>query len=295
VDSEFDHDPRDFDRRPGRNDRAEQLSALHSSGTLVLPNAWDVASAAVIAQAGAAAVATTSAGLAWSLGYRDAEQVPLADLLRALRRIVEVVDVPVTADLEAGFGASADQVARTVIAVLETGVVGANLEDAPPTASGLFEVEVAAGRVRAAREAAVAQGVPDFVINARTDVYIREIGDPATRPAEVLRRAEALAAAGADCLFVPALSDLAVLADLVARSPLPISVFTGPGELTVTQLQSVGVRRISVGPSLAEAAYTVASRLARELLESGTLTASAPWLGYGELNALLPASPSNQE
>ena len=280
--------------RLDQQDRAKLLLQLHSSGVLVLPNAWDAASAAVVAQAGAPAVATTSAGLAWSLGYRDGEQVPRADLVRLLRRIVEVVEVPVTADIEAGFGADESQVGQTVTAVLEAGVVGINLEDAPPGGSGLFDLPVAAGRIAAARNAAVDYGIPDLVINARTDVYMRDIGDPDERPAEVLRRAQAFAAAGADCVFVPALSDLQVLSDLVARSPLPISVFTGAGGATVAQLQAAGVRRITVGPALAQAAYTAASELAHELLDSGTLTASSPWLGYGPLNALLPTVPSQE-
>ena len=273
---------------PSPQDRAKLLLQLHSTGVLVLPNAWDAASAAVIARAGAPAIATTSAGLAWSLGYRDGEQVPRADLFRLLRRIAEVVDVPVTADIEAGFGADEAQVGQTVTAVLEAGVVGINLEDAPPDTTGLFEEKVAAARVAAARAAAVAHGVPDLVINARTDVYLRGIGDHADRPAEVLRRAQSFADAGADCLFVPALSDLQVLAEVVARSPLPVSVFTGAGGATVEQLRATGVRRISVGPALAQAAYTVAGDLARELLDAGTLTASTPWLGYGPLNSLLP-------
>lgn len=279
---------------PSPQDRAKVLLQLHSTGVLVLPNAWDAASAAVIARAGAPAVATTSAGLAWSLGYRDGEQVPRADLLRLLRRIAEVVDVPVTADIEAGFGADEFQVGRTVTGVLEAGVVGINLEDAPPDGPGLFELSIASGRIAAARRAAVAHGVPDLVINARTDVYIREVGSPQERPAEVLRRAEAFAAAGADCLFVPALADLVVLADLAARSPLPISVFTGAGGATVAQLQAAGVRRISVGPALALAAYTTAGELAGELLGSGTLTASSPWLGYGSLNDLFPTVPTEE-
>ncbi|WP_276611636.1 isocitrate lyase/PEP mutase family protein [Cryptosporangium phraense] len=270
------------------------LRQLHSTGVLVLPNAWDAASAAVIAQAGAPAVATTSAGLAWSLGYRDGEQVPRTDLFRMLRRISEVVDLPVTADIEAGFGVDEAQVGQTVTAVLRAGIVGINLEDGPPGRGGLFELPIAAGRVAAARDAAAAYGVPDLVINARTDVYMRGIGTADERPDEVLRRAEAFAAAGADCLFVPALSDLPILTDLVARSPLPISVFTGDGGATVAQLRATGVRRITVGPAPAQAAYTTASELARELLHFGILTAASPWLSYGSLNTLLPTVPTQE-
>lgn len=280
--------------RLSQPDRATALRQLHASGMVVLPNAWDVASAALIAQAGAPAVATTSAGLAWSQGYRDGEQLPRTDLFRLLRRIAEVVDVPVTADLKSGFGADDSQVARTVTEVLEAGVVGINLEDGRPGGDGLFDLPVAAGRIAAARRAAVGHGIPDLVINGRTDVYMREIGDPAERPAEVLRRARAFADAGADCLFVPALADLEVLADLTARSPLPVNVFTGPGDATVAELRAAGVRRVTVGPALAQAAYTVAGELAREFLGAGTLTAASPWLGYGALNTLFPPVPTQE-
>jgi 2-methylisocitrate lyase-like PEP mutase family enzyme len=196
--------------------------------------------------------------------------------------------VPVTADVEAGFGASEAQLAETVTAVLAAGVVGVNLEDAPSDGPGLYDLDVAAGRIRAARAAGVAHGVPELVINARTDVYVRGIGEPDARPAEVLRRGQAFADAGADCLFVPGLTDLELLATLVARSPLPISVLTGPAGPSVAQLRAAGVRRVTTGSALAQAAYTVADRLARELLDAGELSApSSPWVGYGHLNSLL--------
>lgn len=270
--------------------RAKLLRELHAEGTLVLPNAWDAGSAVLVADAGAAAIATTSAGVAWSLGRRDGEQLPRAELVAALARIASVVDVPLTADIEAGYGATPEDVAETVTAVLRAGAVGINIEDAPAGESGLYAAEVAVERVRAARAAAVAFGVPDFVINARTDVYMRQIGEPGTRPDEVLRRARAYADAGADCLFVPGLANLAVLESVVARSPLPISVFTGPGGATVDQLRALGVRRVSVGPSLTQAAYTLVRQLAVELVTAGTLTTGSAWLGYGPLNTMFPAT-----
>ncbi len=275
--------------------KAKLLRALQADGTLVLPNAWDAASAAVIADAGAAAIATTSAGVAWSLGYRDGEQLPRAELVAAITRMAAVIDVPLTADVETGYGATAEEVADTVTAVLGAGAVGLNIEDAPVGESGLYAPEVAAARIRAARTAAVGCGVPDFVINARTDVYMRRIGDPETRRDEVLRRAAAYAEAGGDCLFVPALADLAVLESLVTLSPLPISASTGPGRPTVAQLRAAGVRRVSVGPALSQAVYTMARQLAAALLTEGQLTAESPWLSYAQLNALLSSDGFTKE
>src|SRR6476619_1345908 len=160
---------------------AKLLRALHADGTLVLPNAWDAASAAVVADTGDAAIATTSAGVAWSLGRPDGELLPRADLVAAIERMSAAIDVPLTADVEAGYGATD--------AVVGAGAVGINIEDAPAGEPGLYSPEKAAARIQAARAAAVAYGVPDFVINARTDVYMRRIGDPQTRLDEVLRRA----------------------------------------------------------------------------------------------------------
>src|SRR6185503_7527969 len=265
---------------------AKLLRALHADGTLVLPNAWDAASAAVIADTGAAAIATTSAGVAWSLGRPDGELLPRADLVAAIERMSAAIDVPLTADVEAGYGATDEEVAETVTAVLGAGAVGINIEDAPAGEPGLYSPEKAAARIQAARAAAVAYGVPDFVINARTDVYMRRIGDPQTRLDEVLRRAADYAEAGGDCLFVPGLADLAVLESLVARSPLPISASTGPGRPTVPQLRAAGVRRVSVGPALTQAAYTVTRQLAGELLRVGRLTTESACLDYARLNSL---------
>jgi len=265
---------------------AKLLRELHADGTLVLPNAWDAASAAVIADAGAAAVATTSAGVAWSLGRPDGELLPRAELVAAMERMAAAIDVPLTADVEAGYGATEDEVAETVTEVLCAGVVGISIEDAPAGELGLYSPEKAAARIRAARAAVVECGVPDFVINARTDVYMRRIGDPQTRLDEVLRRGAEYAEAGGDCLFVPGLADLAVLESLVARSPLPIGASTGPGLPTVVQLRAAGVRRVSVGPALTQAAYTVTRQLAGELLRVGRLTTESPCLDYARLNSL---------
>jgi 2-methylisocitrate lyase-like PEP mutase family enzyme len=269
---------------------AKLLRDLHADGTLVLPNAWDAASAALIADAGAAAIATTSAGVAWSLGRPDGELLPRADLVAAIERMVAAIDVPLTADVEAGYGATEEEVAETVTAVLGAGAVGINIEDALAGGSGLYSREEAAARIRAARSAVVACGVPDFVINARTDVYMRRIGDPQARLDDVLRRGAEYAEAGADCLFVPGLADVAVLESLVARSPLPISASTGPGRPTVAQLRAAGVRRVSVGPALTQAAYTVTRQLAGELLRVGQLTTESPSLDYARLNSLFSRS-----
>src|SRR5581483_4589004 len=191
---------------------------LHRSGTLVLPNAWDAASAAIAAAAGAEAVATTSSGISWSLGVPDGEQLSRADMIDVVARVARSVDVPVSADVEAGYGPVPSDVAATIAAVIDAGAVGANLEDRLRTDDGpLWPIARQCERLAAARDAADRSGVA-FVLNARTDVFLAAVGDPADREGMVLERAEAYRRAGADCLFVPGLVDLDAIARLVRAS-----------------------------------------------------------------------------
>lgn len=268
---------------------ARTLRALHhlpEGRALVLPNAWDGASAVLAAQAGAAAVATTSGGVAWSAGRPDGQGLTREEMAESVRRIVRAVDVPVTADVEGGYGPGPDDVAATVSAVVAAGAVGVNLEDSVGPQEPLFDVAVQSDRLRAARAAAEHAGLPELWINARTDVFLFGTVEPVGRAvAEVLTRAEAYAAAGVDSLFVPGLGDLATIATLVEKCPLPVNVMVGPGAPSVAELEAVGVRRVSVGTAVAQAAYGVARRAMAELLATGRCDAMAGGLDYGTLNA----------
>lgn len=263
------------------------LHDLHRPGSpLVLPNAWDVASARIVADCGAAAVATTSAGVAWTLGRPDGDQLDRDAALAAIGRIAAAVTVPVTADIESGFAADPAGVARTVAGVLSAGAVGINIEDAPVAGAGpLRPVDDQCARIRAAREAADAAGIRLFV-NARTDTYLRAVGDPADRLAETLRRAAAYRDAGADGIFVPGVADPATIADLVAGIDAPVNVLAGPGSPPIPVLAELGVARVSLGSSVAQAAYGLVRRAATEALTQGSYTHLAAPLPYPELNAL---------
>jgi 2-methylisocitrate lyase-like PEP mutase family enzyme len=263
------------------NERALLLRALHepSAGVLVLPNAWDAASAALVAGAGARAVATTSGGVSWSLGRPDGEGLDRDAMVAAVARIAAAVDVPVTADVEGGYG----DVSATVTAVAAAGAAGVNLEDSRAPGGPLFSVGEQAGRIRAARAAAAAAGVPDLVVNARTDVVLFDLGDLD----EVAARARAYREAGADCLFVPGLLDLDALGTLARTVGLPLNAMAGPGGPTVPELAAAGVRRVSVGTAVAQAAYAVVRAAAQELLTTGTYATLSPAVDYGELNAAL--------
>nr|WP_106193500.1 isocitrate lyase/phosphoenolpyruvate mutase family protein [Umezawaea tangerina] len=262
------------------------LRTLHRDRPLVLPNAWDPGSAVAVQAAGAKAVATTSAGVSWGVGVADAGGLTRTAALDVLRRIVAAVSVPVTADIEAGYGSTPDEVGETVALVLAAGAVGVNIEDSPGVAGEpLLDPDAQAARLVAAREAAVAEGV-DLVVNARTDTYLMGVGTPEERFAATVKRAERYAEAGADVLFVPGVVDPDVIRELVA-GPLPLNVMVHPGALTVAELAALGVARISVGSAIAQAAYGLAGEAARELLGTGTYGSLERAMEYGELNDLL--------
>ncbi|MFD5083075.1 isocitrate lyase/phosphoenolpyruvate mutase family protein [Kitasatospora sp. NPDC058406] len=267
---------------PVLRERAVRLRALVADGVLVLPNAWDAGSAAVIASVGAAAIATTSGGVSWSLGRGDGQRLDRAEAVEVARRVAAAVDLPVTVDAEGGYGPKPDDVAETVRALVGAGAAGVNLEDSVAVGGPLFAVADQAERLRAARAAAAGAGLPELVVNARTDVVLFGLGGLD----DVLVRAEAYAEAGADGLFVPGLLDLDALAALCARSPLPVNAMAVAGGPTVAELAATGVRRVSVGTSLAQFAYTAARAGAAELLGAGSLTEPAGALGFGEVDAL---------
>lgn len=277
-----------------RRDDALKFRALHVPGRpLLLPNAWDVASARIVESAGAAAVATTSAGVAWDLGAADGDRLGGDRALGALAGIAAAVGVPVSADIESGYAADPAGVADTVREVLAAGAVGVNIEDALYEGEALYEgaapLRTVAGqveRIAAARAAADAAGVPLFV-NARIDTYLRGAGEPADRVGLTLERAAAYLAAGADGIFVPGAVDPGTVKALVAGVDGPLNVMAGPGAPSVAEFAGLGVARISVGAGLAQAAHAVVRRAARELLAEGTYTSLAGGLDYGELNSLL--------
>jgi 2-methylisocitrate lyase-like PEP mutase family enzyme len=282
-------------------DRARQAAkgaaflALHDrTRTLVLPNVWDAVSARVFEAAGFPAVATTSAGVAWALGYPDGQLVPREEVLAAVRRIAAAVSVPLTADMVAGFGATPEEVAETVRMVIDAGAVGMNLEDSDPFATGksLVEPEAHAAKVRAARAAADATGVP-FVINARTDVFLAAVGEPAARFDHAVRRATLYRRAGADSLFVPGVRDADTIGRLARALDAPLNVLAGAGTPPVAELRKLGVARLSVGSGPAVATLTLLRRIAEELAGPGTFTrfTSPETLPYTEWNKLMAVRP----
>ncbi len=270
-----------------RADLAAAFRRLHSPQTgdiLVLPNAWDALSARVIEQAGARAIATTSAGVSWALGRQDGQAVTRADMIAAVRRIAEAVQVPVTADIESGYGSgSPEDVEATVRGVVEVGAVGINMEDAPGRREeSLLRPEEHAARIAAARAA----GGPELFINARVDVYLKEMGAESGRFDETIRRARAYTAAGADGVFVPGVVDASTIARLVEAIGAPVNIMASYGAPSVAELADLGVARVSVGPAITRAAMATIRTATRELLETGTYDGLVGGVPFAEANAL---------
>lgn len=249
---------------------AEDFRKLHHAPPiLLLPNCWDPMSARIFEAAGFPAAATTSGGLAWALGYQDGEKTPWPEVVGATRRIVDAVRVPVSADIEEGFGDTPDAVGRNVAEIIRAGAVGINLEDGTPRPDQpVRPIEDAAARIRAARAAAEAEGVP-IVVNARVDLYLKQVGDEASRFTETLRRAEAYIAAGADCIFPFALADLDVIRKLTAAVKAPINIVARAGTPPLRQLEAAGVARVSVASGPALTVMSLIQRIATELHGKG--------------------------
>jgi len=237
----------------------------------VLLNAWDAASAAVFARAGAPALGTTSAGVAWSAGHADGEQMRFADLVRTVSNICRVVEVPLSVDIERGFGADPAEVARNVGTLMDAGAIGVNVEDGIDPATGsLRPPAILAERIAVIRKMAHSRGVPLF-INARTDVYFLPAQHPERRLEEAAKRLTTYSEAGADGAFAPGLIDTGEIARLVTRVPRPLNVYAGhAGVPPVAQLAAAGARRISVGCGPLQGLLGRAEEMAREILERGS-------------------------
>jgi 2-methylisocitrate lyase-like PEP mutase family enzyme len=271
-----------------QTNKAIQFRQLHRGpGVLILPNAWDVASARMFEDAGIPAIATTSAGIAFSLGYPDGQRIPREEMMARIARITRAVNVPVTADVESGYGATPEDAARTTRELIEMGVAGMNLEDATGRSDQpLSSLELAVEKVKAAREAAVHMRA-QIVINARTDVYLLPGGNPDADYSEALRRLLAFRDAGADCVFAPGLKDAETIGRLAKAVECPLNILAVPGTPSIGELEKLGVARMSVGSGPMRATLGLLRRLAEELKTTGTYGALDGAVPYAELNKLL--------
>ena len=272
--------------------RAARFRDLNLAGRLLLPNAWDAASARVFEAAGFLAIGTTSGGIANARGLPDGERIGRDAMVHEIASIVRAVDRPVTADIEAGYGHAPADVAATVKAVLDVGVVGVNLEDNAHRAEGppLYSIAEQTARIRAARDAADERGV-HLVINARTDSFLLGLGaDMQERIEMTIERGRAYLQAGADLVFVPVLIDPDVVRQVTGAIKGPISLMAMPGAPAARVLFDAGARRVSLGNCAMLATLGALRAIASEVLESGTWTSiERTFYGFGEAEALFAA------
>jgi len=269
--------------------KAETLHRLHHDGKpLLLVNAWDAASARVLEQAGASVIATTSAGMAWSLGYADGEKLPRNELIAACARICRVVRVPVTVDIERGFGRNTDEVCTLVRALIDLGVVGVNIEDGvAPETRRLLPAQALCEHVGGLRALAAQANVPLF-INARTDVYLATHDEPARRFEQAMERARLFASAGADGIFVPGMDQPDEISRFARALEQPLNVYAGyPGVPAIDALAAAGVRRVSLGCGPLQSALGLLGRIAAEVFTLGRYdTMARDMLAASDLNRL---------
>jgi 2-methylisocitrate lyase-like PEP mutase family enzyme len=270
-------------------EKAEKLRKLHQGPRLLaLPNAWDVVSARILEEVGHPAIATSSAAVAFSLGYPDGQRISRREMLDAVARITRAVRVPVTADLESGYGKTPEEIADFTKAMVASGAVGLNFEDVTgDDESTHVELELQVRNIRAIRETAAALGVP-VVINARTDIYLMPIGPETTRFQRTVERLHAYRDAGADCLFVPGLCDREIIAKLVEAVDAPLNILASAGCPSLEDLEKMGVARVSAGSSAMRAAMGAFQRVAKDWLAHGSYDSlHQVTVPYAELNQMM--------
>jgi len=248
--------------------KAEKFKELHSK-QFVLPNAWDAMSAKIFQSCGFQAIGTTSAGIAFSHGYKDRE-MPFETAIAAIRQIAQSVEVPVSADIEDGYGRSVEEVVESVKKVILAGAVGINLEDSTTSPDNpLYDISQQQEKIKAIKALADTVGIPLF-INARTDVYWLNIGEPATQLEETIRRAQAYQDAGADCVFIPGISNLNTIQSIREAISCPINLLAGSGMPSLSVLSTIGIERISCGSGPYRAMASLLKKMGDEIMNEGT-------------------------
>jgi len=251
-------------------EKAEQFRKLHQGPPiLVLPNAWDVASARILEELGYPAIATTSAGVAFSLGYPDGQRISRDQMLEVVARIAHAVRVPVTADMEAGYGTSVKDMIETTKAVIASGAIGMNLEDVTgDDESSQVDTALQVEKIRAIRKTASSLGVP-LVLNARTDIYLMPIGPAETRLDRTVERLRGYRQAGADCLFAPGARDGETIRKLATAIDGPLNILLMPDGPSLGELEKMGVARASAGSAVMRATLSLVQHIGKELMQAG--------------------------
>ena len=270
-------------------EKAERFRKLHHGPRiLALPNVWDVASARILEEVGYPAIATSSAGVAFALGYPDGQRISRDAMLEVVARIARGVRVPVTADMESGYGTTVKNMVETAKAVIAAGAIGMNLEDVTgDDENSHVDLALQVEKIRAIKETALSAGVP-IVLNARTDIYLMPIGEATTRFERMVERLRAYRKAGADCLFAPGVSNRDTIAELVKAIGAPLNILISSGCPSLAELEKIGVARVSAGSAVMRATLGLVRRIAKELMERGTYDSLFDGaIPFAELNRMM--------
>ncbi|WP_096185661.1 isocitrate lyase/PEP mutase family protein [Evansella halocellulosilytica] len=244
---------------------------LHQQGsTFILPNAWDVISAKIFEESGFKAIGTTSAGIAASLGYPDGQSLPLEKMVETVENIAKSVDVPVSADIEAGYGENVEEVLETVKRIITAGAIGINLEDGTGDRDHpVFDLSTQVETITAIKEFSESNHFPLF-INARTDIYWLNVGEASTRFNEAVKRAKAYQEAGADCIFIPGLHDKNAIQHIREEISCPINLLVNQEMPSLTELSNIGIERVSCGSAPFRATITMLQTMSEEIIKNQT-------------------------
>jgi 2-methylisocitrate lyase-like PEP mutase family enzyme len=270
-------------------EKAERFRELHAGPRiLALPNAWDVASARILEEAGYPAIATSSAAVAFSLGYADGQRVSREQMLEVVGRIAHGVRVPVTADMESGYGTTVKEMMETAKAVIAAGAIGMNLEDVTgDDESTHVALPLQLEKIRAIKETGSSAAVP-LVLNARTDIYLLPTGEAATRFERTVERLRAYHKAGADCVFAPGVSDRDTIAELVKAIAAPLNILVSANCPPLAELEKIGVARVSAGSAVMRATLGLVRRIGKDLMETGTYDSLfAGAIPFADLNRVM--------
>ncbi len=258
-----------------QKEKAELFLKLHhDKEILVILNSWDPGSSKLIEASGFKAIGTTSMGVSASLGYPDCEAIPFTEMLQAVKRIAEKISLPLTVDIEGGFGNTTKDIVNNIKKIIETGVVGINIEDSVNRNPELLDISLFSERISAIRELSDSLGF-HLVINARTDAFLTSSGNPENRLSESIKRGKKYIEAGADCIFVPSVADVKSISALVKEISAPVNILANPTNgialpPSIKELEALGVARVSVGSSLLKATLHLIKRVADETIKTGS-------------------------
>jgi 2-methylisocitrate lyase-like PEP mutase family enzyme len=274
--------------------KTKQFRQLHENSCIfVLPNAWDSISAKIFEECGFKAIGTTSAGIAVSQGYSD-RNIPFKKTIATIKQIVDSVNLPVSADIEAGYGETVEEIIETVRQVISVGVVGINLEDSTNNPNDpLYDISLQKKKITAIKELSESMRLPLF-INARTDMYWLNIGDPSSRFQETIKRANTYQEAGADCIFIPGVSNVEMIKALRKEISCPINLLAGPDSPSLEEFSKRGIERISCGSGPFRATATLLKRISEEIINHGTFHQMTDnILSYDEISDFMHPNPMN--